>query len=273
MSDFDFDQFVATCEEEFEAKQHALAASHHLRECSRDFRVDLVGGKLHFSDSGQGALECEVSLIGSFVAEAEEWQWAWANRGLPAGVSQASASLKDLAAITQQEIFGDPKVGTDEQGADMLLAVACHHLGAVGGFVASGNASSAYLVIHSVRVVAPITQKTRSSELTNTDSWVGTYSTDGDDEASPFLASFQQRGAALNGQIEDELGIAEIEGTLRGTDIVFTKRYQHPARAPVAYAGTFDAALESAEGTWALEHAGKRLTGTWDLALLPWWKK
>jgi hypothetical protein len=268
VNETELEDFIGRCAERFEAKQAALAEEFHFGAGPGDFRVDLTSGKLHFP-SPQPTVECEVTLIGTWAPDSGEWQWAWADKSLPAALSAPSAKLKELSTSTGQAMFADPKLEVSADGPFELLAIACDHLGAKGGFATRTGAHVAFMVITNARALRK--PRPRSPRPTLAGRWVGAYMyAESPDKGSPFEAELEREGNVVRGTVVDGIGRATIEGTIRGKQVSFVKRYEAPPA--VHYEGIFDAEEDGATGTWSISEGRKRLKGTWMLARKPWWQ-
>lgn len=97
--------------------------------------------------------------------------------------------------------------------------------------------------------------------------WEGAfqYTSSADAGDFPFKAKFIQKDGAISGLImEDNVAHggmvkAEIEGTLSGQSLRFTKSYLHASdqyKNAVEYEGTVNADGSEISGTWKLPHDG-----------------
>ncbi|NEP15789.1 MAG: hypothetical protein F6J97_02675 [Leptolyngbya sp. SIO4C1] len=91
-----------------------------------------------------------------------------------------------------------------------------------------------------------------------TGAWLGTYWQAGN--PTRFEATFAQASNSLSGRILDDgnLGEAQLEGSITGRQITFTKRYLNNSSYSIRYTGTLSEDEEHISGQWIVNarHAG-----------------
>lgn len=141
MTDAAFAAFVAACREELRTKQERFVGE--LVGVAR-WTYDLAAPTLTFD----GAPARRVTPIGTYCRADGTWMWAWANEGLPEPARRAAAGLRDLRRTTGFAVFEMAGLGATLAEAEDLVAIAIHHLGAVGLFrVPADDADDAELFL------------------------------------------------------------------------------------------------------------------------------
>lgn len=156
MNDDEFEQFVQDASEELEQKQDALTKQYRLGKWE-DFLYDAPSGRLQFKDkSGTVKVQAETISLGSHSKKSDTWQWAWANKSLPAGVRKQAEEVKQLFKLTGMDVFKQPTIEIDEGMAWELVAMCVKHLAAQGCYSMPADPTGVLRVFVAIREVAKI---------------------------------------------------------------------------------------------------------------------
>jgi len=139
MNKKEYKAFLDSCYVELQKKQERLFSEFGLGHYD-DFWFDQLTETIQFKKDGEIGLEFKFVLVGSWSSNSNSWMWAWANTSVAEEVREKSAAIKELAAITGSSVFEEEAFGAEEITAHELTAMAVHHLGALGMYIApSGN--------------------------------------------------------------------------------------------------------------------------------------
>lgn len=140
MTDEEFDLFIEESTNELERKQKSLEKSYRLGKWDEYF-YDAPSGALQFKDK-QGTVQVRADTIplGSYSTTSGTWQWAWANKSMPAAVRTQAEELKKLFQRTGVDGFEMPTLEVDESMVWELAAMSVSHLGAKGCYHMSAGA-------------------------------------------------------------------------------------------------------------------------------------
>ena len=124
------------------ARQLALADA---TEGAGAWDLDLQTGKLTFKNGPSYRIE----LLGSYGEAAGTWLWVWANRNmdLPAGVTEAAHSLKEMGRLKSVPEFHEKETHDTETFCHRLAMVAVGESGAGAYYRAPYEGGAAYLLI------------------------------------------------------------------------------------------------------------------------------
>lgn len=155
MTEAEFEDFLQQCTDELRGKQARLEAEYGLGKMGR-WKLDHHEGVLDFFDAqGSHRLRFPVVPLGTWASVPETWKWGWANSHIEAPLRDKAAVLKELAAITDYELFADAEpVAADEGMAWELAAVAVHHLQAIGCYRAPNRETFLFLALQAPLALA-----------------------------------------------------------------------------------------------------------------------
>lgn len=138
-----FDDRLKKCLPAFRAKQALFQKE--VEGFSR-WHYDLTTCTLTFSNETQSKL-CTFVPIATYVREANQWVWAWANESLPQYARDRSGRLRDLYSATQYKIFDDPGFRVPETDLEELCALAVEFLGSDAVFTAESDVTKLFLAV------------------------------------------------------------------------------------------------------------------------------
>lgn len=112
-------------------------------------RWDLDAGtlSLHFS-AGADRLSLAATPIATYVPEAGQWAWAWANDGFSAAARQRAQRLQALAETTGYAIFRTPHFPAQPADIDSLCALALQALEGQAVFKIKDATPWSFYVLH-----------------------------------------------------------------------------------------------------------------------------
>ena len=140
MNDEEFDLFVQEATDELTDKQKSLEKSYRLGKWA-DYFYDAPSGELQFKDkSGKVQVRADTVPLGSYSSKSGTWQWAWANKSMPADVRKQAEELKKLFKLTGMEVFKMPAIEVDESMVWELAAMSVSHIDAKGCYHMSAGA-------------------------------------------------------------------------------------------------------------------------------------
>jgi len=157
MNDAEFQEFLDAATAELQEKQEKLSTDYGLDDVDT-WWFDQATEKLQFFDPQKRmVVEAEVINAGSYSPKSVTWKWAWSNESVLPALRKKAEKLKELAAITGAEIFGEPlafKID-DENMAWELAAMSAKHLGALGCYRAptEGQGPEVFLLIMKIRKI------------------------------------------------------------------------------------------------------------------------
>lgn len=132
MNDEEFDLFVQEATDELDRKQKSLEKKFRLGKWA-DFAYDAATCKLQFKDKAAVVqVRADTVELGSYSVTSGTWQWAWANKSLPAGVRKKTEELKKLFKLTGMDVFKMPMIEVDESMVWQFAAMCVSHLDAMG---------------------------------------------------------------------------------------------------------------------------------------------
>ena len=110
-----------------------------------------------YGQGGHLVLTASVLVIGTLSRQAKTWQWGWANDAFLPALKESSTVLKQLAAITGNEVFSrDDDFHVDNESAAWdLAAMAVKFLDALGLYTAppaTGTAPVLFFAITHISV-------------------------------------------------------------------------------------------------------------------------
>ena len=146
MSKKEYQAFLDSCYEELRRKQDILINEYHMGSFE-DFWFDQEAKTLQFKNGNAVGLEFYVVLIGSWSGKSNTWMWGWANESVVEEMRVESSKIKELTTLTGNAIFEKTGFVADEYNAHELVAMAVHHLGALGMYSAPSDMRKTYLAL------------------------------------------------------------------------------------------------------------------------------
>ncbi len=107
---------------------------------------DLVTCTLTLSEDGRSRI-LEFDPIATYVRNAKEWLWVWANDSFPEPARNLSDRLRELYPATQYRIFDQAGFKVTEHELDELCALAVDHLDASGLFRVNHDETTLLLAV------------------------------------------------------------------------------------------------------------------------------
>ena len=153
MSDFDFDEYLLTAQEELEQKQETLTAQYRIGTWPQ-FIVDYEAGILQFFEHEALRIEAAIIPVATHVPEKASLKWAWASDQYPERVLAGSARIRGLQELTGFKMFANEFVECDESMAWEITALACKFLGALGAYRVPHGTINSYVLITEARRIA-----------------------------------------------------------------------------------------------------------------------
>lgn len=140
MSDKEFFTFLAACQDELREKQKRF--QERIANASQ-WSYGMAVRSLMIGD-----VRFPMTPIGTFNPENQSWLWAWANESFPEQARDDSRRIQGLHTVTGFRVFTDPGIGASPNDAEDFVALAAHHLGAIGFFRCSTEEALLYLAVH-----------------------------------------------------------------------------------------------------------------------------
>lgn len=151
LTDAEIDALFDESSAALEAKQTALAQRFGVGRHAR-WQADLSVPELVYLDArAKPRVHCGLLVVGTLGDGI--WQWAWANRQLPAHVREPSAAMKRHAADTGLAVFEESKWVSSEEQAWMMTALACRQFDAAGAYRIPGSKADVYALLLHPRLV------------------------------------------------------------------------------------------------------------------------
>lgn len=159
MTDEEFDTFAQESNDELDGKQNTLMKTFQLSKWEAFF-YDTPSGLLQFKDkTDKVRVEAQTSPLGSFSANSDTWQWAWANKSTPPAVRKQAESPKQLYKLTGMDVFKMPTIEIDESMSWELVAMCVKHLDALGVYSMPAGPNGDLQVFVAIREIHKATGK------------------------------------------------------------------------------------------------------------------
>jgi len=146
MSKKEYGAFLDSCYEELQKKQDILLNEYQMGSFE-EFWFDQETKTLQFKTDDEVKLEFAVVLVGSWSSKSNTWMWAWANESVVDEMREESSRIKELAAVTGNEIFEMTSFAADEYNAHEFVAMAVYHLGALGMYSAPSDMLKTFMAL------------------------------------------------------------------------------------------------------------------------------
>jgi len=95
----------------------------------------------------RGTRTYQITPVATYVREAKEWLWAWANDRFPDVARQRAQRLRELYVETHYRIFDLPAFDLAEEEIGEICALAVSHLGASGVFKCESDSAVLCLAV------------------------------------------------------------------------------------------------------------------------------
>lgn len=140
LSDEKFFEFLAVCRDELVQKQ-----SRFLQRLgdAESWSYELLDSSITF-----GSERFPMTPVGTHSPQYQTWLWAWANEDFPSVARDASRQLQALHERTGFQVFLDRGLAASSADAQDFVALAVHHLGAIGFFRSPSDGPTLYIAVH-----------------------------------------------------------------------------------------------------------------------------
>jgi hypothetical protein len=145
---------VTLAHEYLTARQDALREEYRIGDWQRwDWNQDTR--QLVFSSDGQPRVVADIQFVGSVSTVSDTWLWAWANATVDPALCDRMADVRSYGERHGIEQLITAKWEGDERDGWEMTSISAYLLGSVGAYRTPAENGFTYMVITSIRWVAP----------------------------------------------------------------------------------------------------------------------